>query len=170
MALIPAVITVDARKYWSRMLSGLIPLHVIDTFRVGEGGWIDPGTGRVRRAPVPDLRRLDSGLQDLDAAVDVTRGASSQRYPAAQRGVYEKALDPGDLDAEDPSTVRVSCLLDFGEFNDNGHGTSPELWEIGLFCTHPDNSSAKLMVAYATFPREVKTPDRQILNYVRVIF
>ena len=44
----------------------------------------------------------------------------------------------------------MTCFLDFGEFNDDGNGNDPEIYEIGLF-----NSDAE-MVAYGTFPTVIK--------------
>ena len=179
MAFIPAVVTDDARRYWAQYLAGvfagsleaLMPLY---SFRVGEGGWVDPGTGQVPRIPDGALRRLDvSLLQDIDAVVDPTRPVLSQRYAATSRANFEKLLAPADITYESPYTVKVSCLLDFGEFNDDGFGNSPELWEVGVFTRHPlhpADPTALLMLAYGTFPLEVKDASKQLLNVVRIVF
>ncbi len=182
MAYIPAKVTEDARKYWPQFFGGLLGVPststvvgvswnpLPQTFKVGEGGWIDPGSGRVRRDPPEDnLRRLDNNIQDIDAVVDPTRAVMSQRYAATERASFEKALAPGDFFFEAPSVLRVRCLLDTSEFNDDGFGNNPEIWEIGLFSDHPTVPGQKLMVAYGTFPKETKN-GQQIENVVRVIF
>ena len=73
-----------------------------------------------------------------------------------------------------PSTIEVECLLDFSDFNDDGFGNAPEIYEIGIFSDHPVESGLAsdqgLMVAYGTFPVEVKDNTKQILNVVRIIF
>lgn len=137
MAVIPGVITEDARKYWPQFFGALLGdpstttivgstwNPVISHFKVGEGGWIDPGAGKVPRTPDPALRRLSAPLiQDIDAVVDPTRAALNQRYPADSRATFEKALIAADFLFEAPTIVRVRCLLDFGEFNDDGNGTA----------------------------------------------
>lgn len=183
MAIIPAKVTVDARKYWPQFFGGLlgnpatttivgVQWHpVITSFKIGEGGWIDPGSGRVRRdPPEDDLRRIDNNIQDIDAIVDPTRPIMSQRYPAVDRASFEKALVLADFTYESLTTLRVRCFLDFGEFNDDGFGNDPEIWEIGLFSDHPTASGEKLMVAYGTFPVETKNVTKQLENIVRIVF
>jgi hypothetical protein len=183
MAFIPAKVTEDARKYWPQFFGGLLGAPgattvvgvtwngLIKTFKIGEGGWIDPGSGRVRRDPPEDnLRRLDNNIQDIDAIVDPTRLLINQRYPAVDRASYEKALVPADFTYEAPTTLRVRCFLDFAEFNDDGFGNDPNLWEIGLFSDHPTVSGQKLMVAYGTFPVEIKNVTKQLENIVRIVF
>jgi len=181
MAIIPAKVTVDARKYWPQFFGGLLgnPATstivgtqwdpIIKTFKVGEGGWTNPGPVR-RDPPEDDLRRLDNSIQDIDAIVDATRPVMSQRYTASTRASFEKALVLGDFTFETASTLRVRCFLDFSEFNDDGFGNPPEIWEIGLFSDHPTVSGQKLMVAYGTFPEEIKNVSKQIENIVRIVF
>jgi hypothetical protein len=182
MAFIPAVVTDDARMYWSQYLAGLYAgaletLLPLIAFRVGEGGWEDPGTGPVPRIPDPTLRRLDNLIQDIDARVDPTRPLISQRYPINSRANFEKALLPADITWESPSVARVECLLDFGDFNDDGFGNPPEIWEIGIFTRHPGTPPpavwplpTELMLAYGTFPMQLKDASRQLLNVVRIVF
>jgi hypothetical protein len=178
---ITATVTADARKYWSQFFGLLLGNPSTTTavgttwnptlrsFKVGEGGWTDPGSGRVRRNPVDDnLRRLDNNLQDIDAIVDVTRATLDRRYPADSRAFFEKALVPGDFTFEAPSTLRVRCFLDFSEFNSDGFGNFPEIWEIGLFSDHPTTTGQKLMVAYAAFPKEIKNGSNPLENIVRI--
>jgi hypothetical protein len=180
MAIIPAKVTVDARKYWPQFFGGLLGVPstttlvgtswnpIIKTFKVGEGGWLNPGPTR-RDPPEDDLRRLDNNIQDIDAIVDPTRPGLSQRYAADQRAFFEKAVTLSDMAFESPTTLRVRCLLDFGEFNDDGFGNDPEIWEIGLFSDHPTVAGQKLMVAYGTFPLETKNGSKQLENLVRIV-
>jgi hypothetical protein len=178
-----ATITADGRKYLSQFFGLLLGNPstttivgtswnpIIKTFKVGEGGWIDPGSGRVRRNPVEDnLRRLDNNIQDLDAVVDTTRASIDRRYPADSRAVFEKTLITSDFIFEAPSSLRVRCFLDFSEFNTDGSGNFPEIWEIGLFSDHPVVSGQKLMIAYATFPKEIKNGSTPLENIVRLSF
>lgn len=181
MAVITAVVTEDARKYWPQLFGLLLgdPSTVTDvgfswnpaikTFKVGEGGWVDTGAGRVRRLPTDNLRRVDNNIQDIDAIVDGTRALVDQRYPAAaDRAFFEKALITSDFTFEAPSTLRVRCFLDFAEFNSDGFGNFPEIWEIGLFSDHPTAVGQKLMVAYGTFPLEIKDGASPVENVVRI--
>jgi hypothetical protein len=176
MAVIPAVVTTDARIYWPQMFGNLQTFQAITHFKVGEGGWVDPGGGAEPRVPDANLRRLDNNLQDIDVIVDPTRAPIDQRYdatpgPTYSRGWFSKDLDPADFTFVSPSTLRVRCLLDFSEFNDDSEGNNPEIWELGLFSPHPLNPTTwELMVAYATFPMETKDATKQIENIIKVVF
>jgi hypothetical protein len=200
MPIIPGVPTDDGRKYYSQFFGGLrgVPSSttvvtagpvtvqwnpLILYFKVGEGGWIDPGSGKVPRTPDSALRRFapDPLIQDIDAIVDATRG--SPRYdgnpsnPTYSRGSFQKTLAPSDLTWETLSILRVSCLLDFGDFNEDypASGRNPEIWEIGIFAQHPEivtpaPAGQLLMVGYGTFPMQTKNAGIQIENIVRLIF
>lgn len=184
MAILDAVVTDDARLYYATFFAGLGPAPGTPTnvggsvwdprfkvLRFGEGGWIDAGAGRVPRVPSGALRRLASPLiQDLDAAVDATRASGDQRYGATERAIYQKNLTGADFTVESSRTTRVRAFLDLAEFNDDGNGNAPELWEVGLFSDHPTIAGQLLLVAYATFPRFVKTNSVQFLHYLRVTF
>jgi len=193
MAIIPAVVTADARMYWPKSLGGLQGVpgsttivslgttvqwdHRLKFFRIGEGGWIDPGSGRVPRTPDAALRRLVAPtVQDLDAVVDAGRGSPRYEGNTASanysRFVFQKNLTPADISFEAPSTLRVRCLLDFLEANEDatGSGRSPEFWELGIFADHPEQAGEYLMVAYGTFPMETKDGGHQLENIMRVIY
>jgi len=182
MAVIPGVVTDDARLYLPQILGGLfIPASVTDTgasewdpriktFKVGEGGWIDTGSGAVPRAPVSDLRRVSAPLiQDLDCVVDPTRAPADQRYPSDSLATFEKALTGADFLFEAPTTIRIRCRLETIDFNDDGFGNKPSIFEIGVFADHPVESGEKLLVAYATFPEQVKQP-LPLENFIRITF
>jgi len=191
MAVVVATVTEDARIYWPQFLGGIfgtpgtptVPASPQPTtwdprfkfFKVGEGGWVDPGTGKERRTPDATLRRLTSPLiQDLDCVVDPTRAPANQRYGTQERATFKKDLTISDISYPAAYTVEIDCLLDLGDFNDDGYGNSPEIWEIGVFGDHPTESGLAsdegLMVAYGTFPVQVKDSSKQILNVVRIIF
>ena len=137
---------------------------------------MNPGTGPTPRAPDASLRDGTTNIQDLDSIVDASR--SVKRYPSDSVGWFEKALVLSDFLFVSPSTIQVRCFLDFGDFNDDGAGFSPEVWELGIFSDHPDFTrepvntpgAKRLMVAYGTFPKEIKDATKQIEHFVRLTF
>lgn len=172
----PGTATEDALMYWPKFLGDLISPSwlgggpVFTHFKVGEGGWTDPGTGAIPRTPPEsDLRYAsgpDVGLQDIDALVDPFRAAADQRYPTDSRASFTKALIPSDFSFVAPNILRVRLFLDFGEFNDDGFGNSPEIWEAAVFSPHPTVSGKLLMVGYTTFPKVTKDAGRQLENAI----
>ena len=56
------------------------------------------------------------------------------------------------------------CVLTTSE--GNGHS----FYEIGLFSDHPTEGGEKLMVAYGTFPEEIKTPADSLENHIILSF
>ena len=173
---ITAVVTDDARKFWPQFIIGSYPVRTLFAggyFKIGEGGWIDTGTGRVPRTPSPSLRNLSTGLQDIDSLVDASRNPVDQRYQPDERFSFEKALVVTDIAFVSPATIQCTCSLTTLEppGNDDGFGNSPSFYEIGLFTDHPDfPGSEKLMVAYGIFPVQVKTVSRPLENIVLVTF
>lgn len=182
--IINATVTEDAVLYYPQFFMGQLgapgtPTNVVTPVwdprwkyvKVGEGGWMDSGSGQVPRTPSPSLRKLSGpAIQDLDAVVDATRSAPDQRYTATGRATFQKTLGGGDVTFVAPSTAKVRLFLDFGDFNDDGFGNSPELWEVGVFSDHPTIASQLLMVAYGTFPKVVKTAGIQVERFVRIRF
>jgi len=171
MAIINAVVTNLARAQWPQMFGGLTPFSQVSYFRYGEGGWVDPGSGAVRRDPP------DRTFNDLDIIKDLGRSAPNKRYNVGVNlGYFQKALTPSDLVFEGPTTLRVRTFLDFGEYNNKnsigatliydvgGPYTSPEIWEIGIY------DAADNLVAYGTVPKETKDNTKQIENDVRIVF
>lgn len=166
MTVINAVVTTLARRRLPRMWAGLLSMSTIASFKVGEGGWVDFGSGRVPREPDPDLT-------DLDVIVDADRSSLNKRYvvegetfswyPSYPETSPGKTLTTDDMEMESDRVLRVSCVLDATEYNDDGTGSPPDIWEIGLF------DSDGVMVAYGTFPKETK--DGQIFKRdIRIIF
>ena len=156
MAVFTGVVTDQALEKFARALAGDpggSPMSLLNgaTFKFGEGGWINPGPGKVPRVPDPTLT-------DVDAI------ARPFLYPADSRYVFTKTFPAPDVFWEAPSVARCRLFLDFGEANDDGFGNSPEFWEVGIFDT------TGMMVAYFTMPVQVKTPIVQIENVGRIIF
>ena len=133
------------------MIGGLLPLQTISYFKISEGGWEDPGSGRVARTP-------DETLTDVDAIINPGRYAADERY------VFTKSFVGGDIVFSSPTTVSCTCLLDFGDANDDGYGNDPEFWEIGIFDSD-DN-----MLAHGTFPQQTKNISVQLSNTVNFVF
>ena len=169
MALFTAVVTAVGASKIVQYPTGLIPLDLISYFRVGEGGWVDPGGGREPRSPDPSLTNLDI---ILDAAR--VPGPDPKRYNVGENlGWYQKSLVIGDMSSPSAGIIRVSCMLLNAEYNLEDAGTlvydvggpyvSPEIWEIGLF--DQDND----MIMYGTFSKETKDASKQIENICRIV-
>ncbi len=170
MAVINAVGTDKAREVFPKMLGGLSAFSVISYFRLGEGGWVNPGTGRERRVP-------DRTFTNLDILADPGRAGIDKRYNVAENfGYFQKAFTAADFVFEGPSTLRCRCFLDFGDYNTKnaagatlvydvgGPYTSPEIWEIGLY------NGAGDLLGYGTVPKQVKDGTKQIENLCRLVF
>lgn len=171
MALVNAIITDKAREVAAKMYGSLLTFQPVAYFRIGEGGWIDPGGGRVRRDPP------DRTFTNLDITLDPARAALDKRYNVAENfGYFQKTLTGLDFTFEGPSTLRVRCFLDFGEYNTKnaagatlvydvgGPYTSPEMWELGVF------DAGNNLLAYGTFPKQTKDGTKQIENVVRMVW
>lgn len=160
MATLAGVITDLGREKYAKYTGSLLTFAAGAGFKVGEGGWIDPGSGRIPRTP-------DSTLTDLDCKVNPGRYPNPDDrayYPAAVPPPdIGKAFVPADISFVAPSTIRLRCRLEAVEFNDDGFGNSPEIWELGVFDSDGD------MLAYFTFPKQIKTPI-VLENYVNLTF
>jgi hypothetical protein len=163
--------TNKAREVWPKMFGGLLPFQLVSYFRVGEGGWFDPGSGRIPRVPP------DRTFTDLDIVLDAGRAGPSKRYDVAENfGYFQKTILPSDFVFEGPTTLRVRCFLDFGEYNTKnaagatliynvgGPYVAPEIWELGLY------DAGGNLLAYGTIPKETKDGTKQIENDVRIVF
>ena len=159
MAEIIAVVTDLGRALFPQMLGGLVAFSAVDHFKIAEGGWIDPGGGKV-----PRLATDARAFTDVDAVLDVSRAVMDQRYPADSRAVFQKSFVGGDLTYVPPTTLRCRCFLDFGEFNNDGFGNSPELWELGVF------DAAGNLLGYGPMPIEIKDVTKQLENFMRFVF
>ena len=187
MPLVTATITNVGLKYWSQLFGqllgagvsspapGTFPWNpVIQTFRVGEGGWI--GTAQVPRTPDPTL-------VDLDIIQNTSRysGYSVNDY-------WENPLTSASVVFVPPASIQINCLLDFGQFNQD-FDTPPHsptvIWELGLYSLAPSGAatadlakinqsrgtgSAMIMVAYGTFQVKSKTSNIQLENQFTISF
>ncbi len=149
MADIVGVLSDAAKPLILDWIGGLAVVSEISYFKVGEGGWIDPGSGAVPRDP-------DSALTDLDVIIN------PGSYPAEGDATFQKSFIGGDITKDSDTTLSCKCLLDTTEFNDDGYGNFPELWEIGVFNT--DN----VMIGYGTYPIFIKNGGVQFLRYVKI--
>jgi hypothetical protein len=154
------------RADWAKMLGGLLnPTSQLDAalvlsyFKVGEGGWQDPGSGRVARDPFAHVAE-----QDIDAIIDASRPLIDQRYAATERGNFQKSFVGGDLVFVAATTLKCRVFLDFGEFNDDGNGNDPEIWEVGVY------DILDRLVAYGTFPKVTKNAGAQVERFVEITF
>jgi len=153
MPLVPGILTDAARNAWPRMFYGDVVFKNISYVKFGEGGWVDPGNGRV-----PRTASQMTGLTNLDCVVN------PNNYPVDSRGTYQKNLAPADFSIENNSVLKIRCFLDFGDWNDDGNGNNPEIWELGVF----DESNR--LVAYATFQKITKDNTKQLEQFVRIGF
>lgn len=160
MAEIEATLTAEALTLFGSFLNGDVGANIfkVDSFKVGEGGWITTAGGVVPRTP-------DATLTDLDCI------ENPSRYGANSDGVFVKALTSG-VDTSlvvttSLVTFSATCTLEMAEFNDDGNGDFPEIWEIALFGSHPITLST-FMIAYGTFAMQQKTPAGAITNIVKI--
>jgi hypothetical protein len=167
MAEIVATLTAEALELFGSYLNGdcvvpqvgaLAPFKVA-SFKVGEGGWTTTVGGIVPRVPDPTL-------EDLDCI------ENPSRYGPEDVATFSKNLAVGVDMALTVSTSAVTfeatCVLDTGEFNDDGFGNFPEIGEIGLFGPHPITAGT-FMIAYGTFARQQKTPADSLPNIVKIV-
>lgn len=180
MTVLIGTVTQDARKYFPQFFGRLLGISenttnvatpkwnpTIRLFKVGEGGF----NGAVPRTPDATLRSLDAPfLQDLDCIIDPTRDLVDQRYATDERATFTKNLVDADFDTYSTNGIEISCLLETTDFNDDGFGNPPEIWELGIFCDHPVEAGEYLMIIYCTFDKQTKLSGQQILNKVRLLF
>lgn len=154
MATIVGVITDAGREKWSKYMAGVGGIHDIagGGFKIGEGGWVDVPP-KVPKSPDPTLTDLDCIENAGSYPVD-----SRYVFPVAGTKAFKSVLWVS------PSIIRLECELDFGDANDDGFGNPPEFWELGIY------DSNGVMVAYFTFPVDIKTVLNQLLYEVDIIF
>ena len=119
----------------------------IDSFKIGEGGWIDPGGGKE---PIPP----DPTFTDLTAPT----------YPAGSQFVYSGSIGVADLAFTAPNRLEIRVFVDSSEANDDGTGNPPEFFELGIF------DAGGTMLVYSTFPLEIKTASKSLEHLIFVDF
>jgi len=154
MPTLVATWTNAALEIASKAWGGIVPFPVIDEFRVGEGGWELTSAGQVPRTPDPTLTTLDCV-------------ANPGRYPSDSVATFSKALAAPQF-SWSGNVLSVACTLDFGEFNDDGFGNDPEIYELGLFGPNTLTGMGQIMLAYCTFPVQVKNVAVTFPNVVRL--
>jgi hypothetical protein len=184
MAVVIATVTNKARQFWPQYFGGIAtPWNPQYTyFKIGRGGWINPGSGAVPRI-------ADPTLEDLDII------QNPSRYAPITGNIYywQNSLIAANFSFSSPTTLNIRCILDFGQFNDiqgvpstppggptlAPSGTAPQLWELGIFSAPPPGytsptvgvgSQNLLMVVYGTFNLETKNSSIQLENDVLVTF
>ena len=156
MATIIGTIQDESREGWTKyhanVVGGFNDMIATGGFKIGEGGWVDIPP-KVPKSPNP-------ALTDLDCIINAGSYPVDSRYVFPTVGV--KAFDSVVWVA--PGVIRLECLLDFGDANDDGFGNPPEFWELAIY------DAAGHMVAYFTFPVEIKTILNQLLFEIDIIF
>jgi hypothetical protein len=150
------VVSAVVTDVWRAKLAGIyagtqtfaLPL----SFKIGEGGWIDPGGGKE---PIPP----STAKTDVDPAGD--------GYPVGSQFVFTKDLSGVDLTFTSPSRLEIRCFISASEANDDGTGAPPELFELGVFDAV---SGGGTMLVYSTFPIEIKTASKALEHVIFVDF
>lgn len=159
-----AVIT-DAGRNWlarysARALTGS-PYDLstgIYKFRMGVRGYLDLGGGiKVPKEPLPNRTTIESDDPPPAYAFEKLFTADKVKVGKIVAGEFVEDLAAGTV-------LQLSSVLDFGEANDDGFANQPRFFEIGIY------DSTGTLVIYGTFPEEVKTPEIQIINLVRIRF
>jgi len=152
---VSAVVTDVWRAKLAGIYAGTETFAAPLSFAIGEGGWQDLGSGKE---PIPPSATL----------LNVT----APGFPVGSQYVFSKVLSGLDLTFTSPTRLEIRCLVSAGEANDDGSGAPPEFFELGIF----DGSyayplvSPVIMLAYSTFPIEIKTASKALEHVIFVDF
>jgi hypothetical protein len=144
---VSAVVSNAWRTKLAQMYAGAASFSLPVSFKIGEGGWTNPGGGKE---PIPPSVTL----------TDVTASG----YAPGSQYVFTKALTGGDLTFTSPSRLQIRCFVAAAEANDDGLGSPPEFFELGVF------DGAGTMLVYSTFPIEIKTDSKSLEHLIYVDF
>jgi hypothetical protein len=150
--IVSAVVTDRWREKLARIYasnSGLGAFSAPSYFKIAEGGWVDPGSGKEPVTPSPTL-------------TDVTAGTGI--YTSPSDFIFQKSLTGSDLIFTSPNRLEIRCIVATGEANDDGHGNPPEFFELGVF------DASNNMLVYSTFPVEIKTNSKTLQHVIYVDF
>lgn len=147
---VSAVVSNAWRTKLAQIYAGTQPFSLPLSFKIAEGGWINPGGGKE---PVPPSVAL----------TDVT----ALTYPAGSQYIFTKDLTGGDLTFTSPSRLEIRCFVASSEANDDGFGAPPEFFELAVF---DDVGGAGTMLVYSTFPIEIKTSSKALEHVIFVDF
>ena len=150
------VVSAVVTDVWRAKLAGIyagtqtfaLPL----SFKIGEGGWIDPGGGKE---PIPP----STSKIDIDPATD--------GYAFSSQYVFTKNLTGVDLTFTSPSRLEIRCFISASEANTDLEGNPPELFELGIFDAVGGGGT---MLVYSTFPIEIKTASKALEHVIFVDF
>lgn len=118
-------------------------------FKIGEGGYI-LGPGGTKQPKTPDPSRTD-----LESESDPTLYT------------FQKNLIVADLNFQICDSVPfavVRTFLDYSEGNDDGFGSNPEFFELGIF------DEQDVMLFYATMPGETKNAAKTLNHFIHINF
>jgi len=141
-----------ARIYAGNAVLGLFRVPL--SFKIGEGGWTDPGGGKE---PIPPA----TSKTDIDPTTD--------GFPVGSQYVFTKDLSGADLTFTSPSRLEIRCFVAVSEANTGLLGEPPEFFEIGVFDDTIANSFGTMLV-YSTFPIEIKTASKALEHIIFVDF
>lgn len=147
---VSAVVTNAWRTKLARIYAGLDAFALPLSFKIGEGGWTNPGGGKE---PIPPSVVL----------TDVTASG----YPSGSQFVFTKNLTGGDLTFTSPTRLEIRCFVASSEANDDGFGAPPEFFELGIF---NGTGGTGTMLVYSTFPIEIKTSSKALEHVIFVDF
>ena len=147
---VSAVVTDAWRTKLARIYAGLDSFSAPLSFRIGEGGWQDPGSGKEPLTPSPALTNV-----------------TATTFPAGSQYIFTKNLAGGDVTFTSPTRLEIRCFVGASEANDDGSGAAPELFELGVF---DGAAGAGTMLVYSTFPIEIKTASKALEHVIFVDF
>jgi hypothetical protein len=150
--IVSAVVTNAWRTKLAQIYSNNGPTFSLPlSFSIGEGGWTNPGGGKEPITPNVALTVL-----------------SAPGYVAGSTFVFSKNLNTvSDLTFTSPTRAEISCFVSSSEANDDGGGNPPEFFELGIF---DGLMGTGTMLAYSTFPIEIKTSSKALLHVIFVDF
>jgi hypothetical protein len=151
--------TQDGKELLAQIFQGTASTLGLATFKIGEGGFISQAGGTTVPADPDDTTLGYSSKSDIEA---LGFGVNSLFF-------IQKALSPSPgidlvINVSTPFTLEITMFLDFGEANDQGDASSPELFECGVF----DNNG--VMLAYGTFPRVEKDISKTFTALMKIAF
>lgn len=153
---VSAIVTNVWRAKLARIYAGDVSMggfSVPSYFKMGEGGWTDPGGGKEPVPPDATRTNITAGTVQLEGD-----------YTSPSDFIFQKSIAGGDLLFTGPNRLQVTCLISTGEANDDGHMNPPEFYEIGIF------DAANNMLVYSTFPVEIKTNSKTLMHVIYVDF
>jgi len=147
---VSAVVSNAWRTKLAQIYAGSASFSLPLSFKIGEGGWVNGGGGQE---PIPPSATL----------TDVT----ASTYPVGSQFIFTKNLVGGDLTFTSPSRLQIRCFVTASEANDDGLGSPPEFFELGVF---DGTGGTGTMLVYSTFPIEIKTDSKSLEHLIYVDF